>query len=212
MHQAITFHDPVKNFLEHINPFFGYFGERIHPERKSPYAFHSGVDIAGKNKTSVYAMLPGILEYSGYGLVNGKYIMLSHPHIITQDGYVLHTLYIHLSHMRFAFSAYQKMLREISLHTYPRISVPAGAELGGMGKTGASSYPEEYTHVHIQCELRNKEGHIVFLDPLRILTGKEYRNLTADTQHPEDFQDIYHTHRDRIHEHKLEAIWDMPAS
>lgn len=208
MYVSGNFSTPLENMKDAINPYFGFFGMRWHPEHMKPQSFHSGLDIEGTSKTHVRAIAPGILEYSGYGLINGKYIMLSHNHITTEDGYTLHSLYIHLSHTNIKFTSYQKMLREISLHTYPHIHVDQDNVLGGVGKTGASSYPEKYTHVHIQLELRNSKGDIVFLDPLRVLLGEEKENITADITTHDAFKNILKKYTDDIKVRGLESIWE----
>lgn len=202
----MTASDPVENMSTRINPYFGFFGKRWHPEHHES-SFHSGIDISGTSKTPVRAMASGILEYSGYGVINGNYIMMSHPQISTEDGFVFHSLYIHLSTIAVKFSAYQKMLREISLHTYPQIHITQDDILGHIGKTGASSYPENYTHVHIQCEFRNKEGAIVFVDPYRILRGEDIQNITAPCTDNDAYHAVYRDHIDDITDSGLEDVW-----
>ena len=61
-----------------------------------------------KSGRNIYPVLPGILEYSGYGAVNGHYILLSHPQIQTEDGYILHSMYCHLKKPLVKFNSYQK--------------------------------------------------------------------------------------------------------
>lgn len=204
LHAAAS--DPVVNMQSAINPYFGYFGKRWHPEHKES-SFHTGIDIRGNSKTPIVAIATGILEYSGYGVINGNYVMLSHPHIRTEDGFVLHSLYIHLSQATVKFSAYQKMLREISLHTHPRINVHQDDVIGYVGATGASSYPEGYMHVHIQCELRNSDGDIVIIDPYRILRGESVHNLTETCVSLEDYEQVFIDHAGDIQTHGLSEVW-----
>jgi murein DD-endopeptidase MepM/ murein hydrolase activator NlpD len=206
--QTTSFETPVRNLHKKINPYFGYFGTRWHPEVLTPDTFHTGIDIEGRRKSNVYAIADGVLEYSGYGLVNGKYLMMSHPSITTEDGFVLHSLYIHLHACTQKFTSYQKMLRQISMNTYPIIPIQKGDIVGTIGKTGESSYPEAYTHVHVQVEFRDTTGRTVFLDPMRLFGVEEAENMTA-TCSEKQFRDMYHTHRKDIIGRKLNDIWDM---
>lgn len=199
---------PVRNAEKKINPYFGYFGERWDLSDFSHHSYHNGIDIESRRKTKVHAMADGILEYSGYGIINGKYIMLSHPQITTEDGFTLHSLYMHLHHLDFAFSSYQKMLRQISLNTYPVIPVTRDAIIGSIGKTGESNYPDQFTHLHFQVEFRNKEGTVVHIDPLRVLGISPKVNMTVGLTTKKQFLDIYLKNRKDIFQRKLEKVWE----
>jgi murein DD-endopeptidase MepM/ murein hydrolase activator NlpD len=136
-----------------------------------------GVDFDGAPKTPIFPIFDGILEYSGFGAINGKYVMLSHPEIRTEDGFVLHSLYMHLRDLKVSFTAYQKMLREVSFNTYPQIPVLQDSQIGILGQTGnAKGYP----HLHLQLEFRNEAGDIILVDPLRALGFSSQDNLTKD--------------------------------
>lgn len=205
--QAQPFFAPVRNFEKKINPYFGYFGERWHPEMLLPGTFHTGVDIEGRRKTGVHAISEGVLEYSGYGAINGKYTMLSHPGIVTADGFVLHSLYLHLDKFELAFTSYQKMLRQISLNTHPIIRVRGGELIGGLGSTGASSYPDEYIHTHIQVEFKDGKGRTVFLNLFDILGMKVKQNMTAKTS-AKEFEKIFQNNQKDITDRKLKKVWE----
>lgn len=202
------FTTPIKTrFESRINPYFGFFGERWNPKTAEPGSFHVGIDIEAQRKTKIRPITSGILEYAGYGIINGNYIMLSHPQITSEDGYVLHSLYMHLRDLNIKFSSYQKMLREISLHSYPRI--PLGSEniIGTVGVSGQGSYPKGYVHLHVHLEFRDKNGNSIFIDPARILGLQQTENLTKDIKSRKQFVDLYVRNRTDIFERKLDAIW-----
>jgi len=201
------FSQPVPNVHKKINPYFGFFGNRWNPSTRQPGNFHTGIDIEGRRKTVVHPITNGILEYSGYGATSGMYVMLSHPRITTEDGFVLHSLYMHLREAKVKFSSYQKMLREISLHTHPRVSVSDDTVIGLIGDSGQSKYPDGYVHMHMQLEFRNKEGHIIFIDPARLLGLEKYGNETADITTEKAFMDIYVRNRKDVYKRKLEEVW-----
>lgn len=201
------FAPPVKNIQKKINPYFGFFGERWNPATRQPGNFHTGIDVEGRRKTNIYPISDGILEYSGYGVTSGKYVMLSHPEITTQDGFTLYSLYMHLRDTQVAFTSYQKMLREISLHSYPRIAVTKDTPIGTMGDSGQSKYPKGYVHMHVQLEFRNKEGDVVFVDPAGVLGLPQTNNSTADIASEKAFMDTYVRNRKDIFKRKLEQVW-----
>ncbi|MEZ4103386.1 MAG: hypothetical protein R3B55_02430 [Candidatus Paceibacterota bacterium] len=74
--------------------------------------------MSDKSKTPIKPILDGVLEYSGFGHVNGHYVFLSHPEIITEDGFKMYSLYMHLKQPLVKFNSYQKMLRQISFNHY----------------------------------------------------------------------------------------------
>ncbi len=208
LHRTKIFNPPVRNkFEQRINPYFGFFGDRWNPHTGEPGSFHIGIDIEGRRKTRVRAIADGILEYAGYGVVNGNYIMLSHPQIASEDGYVLHSLYMHLRDLDVKFNSYQKMLREISLRTYPQIPVKADSIIGTIGDSGQSHYPKGYVHMHMHLEFRDKEGRSIFIDPSGILGLEERENQTKDMKSKKQFVDMYLRNRKDIFERKLDAIW-----
>lgn len=169
---------PVRATADAIDPLFGNFGLRYHPVIHTPGYFHAGVDITVSPKTYVFPIASGILEHAGYGMVNGNYVLMSHPTITTEDGYVLYTAVMHLKQTLVGFSSYQKMLREISLHNYPRIELQPEHPIGIVGDTGiVAGY---HTHVHVQCELRNKKTkEIILLDPAALFGFEPGTNVSA---------------------------------
>jgi|GEM_PF-582843 len=208
LQKHFNFSLPIRNIVESkINPYFGFFGYRFDPGTYAPRSFHTGIDIEGRRKMHVRSIANGILEYSGYGIINGNYVMISHPEIVSEDGYVLHSLYMHLRNVSIKFSSYQKMLREISLRTYPRIPIMGDQLIGTIGGTGESSYPKGYVHMHLQLEFRNKEGKSIFIDPARVLGFSMYENITSTIETKKSFADMYVRNRKDIFDRNLEPIW-----
>jgi murein DD-endopeptidase MepM/ murein hydrolase activator NlpD len=206
--QSGFFIPPIRtNFDKKVNPYFGRFGARWNVAEFKKKSFHNGIDVEGRRKTKLHAMADGVLEHAGYGVINGKYIMLSHPQVTTEDGFVLHSLYMHLSDYSISFTSYQKMLRQISLNTYPVVHVEKDATLGSIGKTGVSSYPDQFTHAHIQIDFKDPEGRIIHIDPLRVLGVGHLKNLTADLGTEKQFFDVYLKNRKDIFKRKLQEVW-----
>lgn len=180
------FQTPIANIEEHINPYFGYFGMRYHPTKFEPSYYHLGIDISGKAKTPIYPIHRSVLEYSGYATVNGNYVFLSHPDIVTEDGFKLYSLYMHLKTCAVKFTSYQKMLRQISFNHYPTIPISRETILGGMGSSGNSD--GTHVHLHLQIEFRDEKGNIIVLDPARVLGLKNNTNLSAPIHNTEEFE------------------------
>jgi murein DD-endopeptidase MepM/ murein hydrolase activator NlpD len=194
---------PFSDADKKINPYFGYFGSRFHPRKKEPHYFHAGVDFDGAPKTKVFPVAKGILEYSGFGVVNGKYVMISHPEIKTEDGFVLHSLYMHLKDLKVGFNSYQKMLREVSFNTYPQIEVNKDCELGIMGQTGnAKGYP----HLHLQLEFRNEKGDIVLIDPLQAMGLPPGESLSRDIETEKQYENFVEKYRNNMIKSNLRAF------
>ena len=197
---------PLGNdYPKHINPYFGYFGEQFHPILRQPHHFHLGIDLASPIKKPVYSSLEGILEYSGFHVGNGNYVMISHPDIVTEDGFMLYTLYMHLRDLKVGFSKYQKMLREISLRSYPNISITRDTLIGTVGESGNAK--GMYPHVHLQCEFRHKDGTIIAIDPAPILGIESQVNRTATLNTEEEFLRLYETDKKNICDHCVEKYW-----
>ncbi len=197
---------PVSAGSESVDPIFGHFGMRYHPVIKKPAYFHAGLDMTVPPKTSVFPMLPGILEYAGFGAINGNYVVLSHPDVVTDDGFVFMTSVMHLKECLVGFTSYQKMLREISLHTYPQIPLNNTTPLG---KTGNSGMVNGYhSHVHIQCELYHKATNTsVLLDPAQLLGFTSGENLSKDIRTDAEFVAFKDTHASLIHQFGLGQYW-----
>jgi murein DD-endopeptidase MepM/ murein hydrolase activator NlpD len=137
-------------------------------------------------KQEVKPILKGILEYSGYGAVNGYYVLLSHPHIQTEDGYVLHTMYCHLKKPLVKFSSYQKMLREISLGSYPLVEISDETIIGYVGNSGL--HPTEKNRLYLQCDFRKYDHKTIVIDPMKFYRRKDYVNSSADMICIEEFK------------------------
>lgn len=175
--QACNFISPVSGEVsEYIDPAVGYFGLRTHPlDDRRPY-YHIGIELTFKTATKVTPLASGVLEHSGYGAINGHYILLSHPDIVTEDGYVLHTMYCHLKKPLITFTSYQKMLREISLGSYPIIPVTDQEVLGVTGNSGVvqGGNPKLY----IQMDFRKYGEDPIVIDPFRVLAGVTKENTS----------------------------------
>lgn len=177
-----------KDFIHTLDSHFGFFGYRVHPVTRELRYFHSGIFLKLPGKQSIHPILPGILEYSGYGAVNGYYILISHPDIQTEDGYILHSMYCHLKKPLVKFNSYQKMLREISLGSYPEIPVSLPTVLG---KPGTSGLSVPHTGVFLQISLRKFGETPIVLDPLRLYQTTTVGNTTADITDAQDAQSLF---------------------
>ncbi|MCI5051325.1 MAG: hypothetical protein MRY57_03380 [Candidatus Pacebacteria bacterium] len=176
---SLKFHSPVlRNIKNYINPLFGYFGYRVHPVTKEPRYFHTGVSLDLKSGRKIHAILPGILEYSGFGAINGHYVLISHPQIQTEDGYVLHSMYCHLKKPLVKFNSYQKMLREISLGSYPELPIETKAILGTASTSGLSR--DHYPGLYLQLSFRKFGETPIVIDPLRAYFNEIIVNETAN--------------------------------
>lgn len=176
---------PLRDQVANIDPCFGYFGLRFHPVTHTPHYFHVGIDALGTLGTPIYPIGAGVFEYSGFTETNGKYVVISHPEIKTHDGFVLWSLYMHLSQVEIKFSQYQKMLREVSFHSYPTIPVPATQLIGKMGDTGdLRGMP---VHLHLQLEFRNRDT-IVVVDPAEVFWFPHHDNVSASVLTEAEFK------------------------
>lgn len=159
-----------------IDPYFGNFGFRFHPIELIPNYFHIGVDIMAEKGTKVCPVANGLFEYSGYEEVNGKYVMISHPQIQTEDGFTLFSLYLHLQNYNFHFNIIKKIFRKMGFYSLTKIPIKENDIIGEVGDTGnAKSIP----HLHLQLEFRNKNGVIVAINPALALDLSFKENLTS---------------------------------
>lgn len=187
-----------------INPYFGYFGLRFHPTQGIPHYFHAGIDFDVPSKTPVFPVTDGVLEYSGFGIIDGKYVMLSHPEICTEDGFTLHSLYMHLRDTKVAFTPYQKMLREVSFNTYPRIGVPSEMVIGTVGQTGNT---KGYPHLHLQLEFRNEKGDIVLIDPAQAFGIGAGENLSQGISNEKEYEKFLSIHQEKLAKSALRDLF-----
>ena len=205
MTERVDFHPPVTIKETTLNKFFGLFGMCYNPAHDIPRSFHLGLDFATSFREDVVPITQGVLEYAGYSLANGYYVMLSHPHIVSQDGFVLHSLYMSLHAIDVGFTKYQKMLREISLRTYPEIMIGSDTVIGDVGETGGGA--GLHTHMHLQCEFRHPDGRIISIDPASLLDMDMDANITEPVESVEAFADVYDEYTADIHQACLESYW-----
>lgn len=190
---------------EKINPYFGNFGTRFQPVSKTPQYFHLGIDISSPSKTRVSPIASGILEYAGFGHINGNYVFLSHPEIVTEDGFTMCSLYIHLKNYKVRFGPHQKMLRKISFNKYPAIKITNDTHIGDVGSTGNAS--GTHSHLHLQIEFRNETGKIIVVNPASVLNIPTHENLTKDIKDEEDFKNFFEQNKKQIKDFKVENYW-----
>lgn len=168
---------PVKegeSILSLISPEHGFFGFRTHPVTKEKKHFHLGIELAIGERKEIKPLFNGVLEYSGFGALSGNYVLLSHPNIQTEDGYVLHTLYCHMKRPLVKFSAHQKMLREISLGTYPIVPIEREKVIGLTGSSGKTAGTDPI--LYLQVDFRKFEHRPIVIDVLKLFEEKTYRN------------------------------------
>ncbi len=189
LQEHTIFDKPLPHIEDKIDPYFGYFGFRFHPNTQELNHFHTGISITDKPRRPVVPVCDGLLEYSGFDVINGFYVFLSHPHIQTEDGYVMHSLYMHLKKPSVKFSSYQKMLREISFHSYPKVLVERGTKIGEVGSTGIPD--GKHHHLYLQIEFRHPQKKtIVIIDPLRLYGLRPHSNRSSDFKSIDDFYDL----------------------
>lgn len=196
--KTISFKAPVPNFEKLINPYFGRFGMRWHPVIGSPHYFHIGIDINSPETTPFNPIEKGLLDYSGYANINGNYIVIRHPHIITEDGFVLHSLYMHCKTVNVEFSCFQKFLRRFICTDIPLSNLAIGQhEI--IGLIGSSGHKFKYTpHLHLQLEfIAMKKNIRVAVDPIRMYGHESSDNLSASLNNMDDFKLFY---KENFHE------------
>ena len=111
------------------------FGWRTHPIFNSR-TFHSGVDIAGPNRGSIYASNSGKVIFSGWYGGYGKVVIVDHGNV---GGKPTTTLYAHMS----------------SIKVSQGQTVNKGDVLGYEGTTGYSTGP----HVHFEVRINGKPNN-----------------------------------------------------
>lgn len=167
------------------NNLYGYYGLRMHPATFEPHYFHLGLEYDLEKNNEICAVYDGVLEYSGYNAINGHYVLISHPHIQTEDGYILHSMYCHLKKPLLKFNSYQKMLREISLGSYPEIPIHIGQKIGLAGTSGITQ--QGSPRLYIQFDFRKLDEVSITLDPAMIIYGNSKENISADIKNKEEF-------------------------
>lgn len=207
LREATVFDYPVPDIQHSINPYFGYFGFRFHPNTKRSRYFHVGISSTQDPRAGVVPVCDGVLEYSGFDVVNGFYVFLAHPHIQTEDGYVMHSLYMHLKKPLVKFSSYQKMLREISFNAYPKIMIERGTHIGEVGASGVVD--GLHHHLHLQIEFRHPhKDTVIMIDPLVLFGLKSQKNISADFESEQEFQELYKNQKQRLKELKIDKYFE----
>ncbi len=185
--------DPIENFADKINPYFGYFGYRWHPINFQPKYFHIGIDISEKIGHPIKTVYNGLLEYSGFANVNGNYVVVKHPDIKTKDGFVFQSLYMHCNDLNVKFNLLQKILREFvskSLTT-SNATILTGQNIATLGDTGNKL--GVVPHLHLQFEFVKDNKHIA-VDPLKLFNKASFQNLTASIISDTEFKSFYQEH------------------
>ena len=178
---ALSVNSPLRGeILSRINKEYGFFGSRKHPVTGKEHYYHIGVEIDARARQQVKPILNGILEYSGFHINNGHYVLLSHPQIQTEDGYILHSMYCHLKKPLVKFSAYQKMLREISLGTHPKIEIDSNTVLGLVGSSGETI--GDKPKLYLQIDFRKYGEQSIALDPMNFYSSGIHTN---ESKYPE---------------------------
>lgn len=96
------------------------YGWRVHPI-SGEKSFHNGVDLAADEGSAILCTMEGMVQHTGYDLLNGNYIILRHS-----DGVVTSCC-----HMQYVFVRAGEF-------------VEAGQQIGTVGQTGSATGP----HLH----------------------------------------------------------------
>ncbi len=188
-----------------IDPYFGYFGYRFHPVIMRPDYFHIGIDMMARKGEMVYPVANAVLEYSGSSTLNGNYILLQHPEIKTEDGFTLHSMYMHLNTFFIEFTLLEKVMRELGAKKLTTKKIfTDGKPIGEVGATG--NVRGIVPHLHLQMEFRNRAGVIIAIDPGKALGFTPQENFTKTIKSKAEFMDFYQQHKKNlIH---WEGLWD----
>lgn len=196
---------PLSKNIYSIDPDFGYFGYRFHPVNLKPNYFHIGIDIMGEKGESVFSTYEGIFEYSGFSNLNGNYVLLGHPEIKTQDGFVLYSVYMHLDRFFYSFRLFEKILRVMGMRKITDRKIEKFVVLGEVGATG--NIKGFVPHLHFQLEFRSEDGVIIAIDPARALGLDVKKNLTKSISSVEDFKKYYQENKARLS--KWAPLWNF---
>ncbi len=131
---GITWHMPIAYYSRVSSP----YGWRIHPVH-GDRRFHSGVDLAAPQGTSILAAQGGVVIKAGYSSSNGYYVTIDH-------GNGFQTSYLHMTH--YTVSKGQK--------------VTAGQKIGACGSTGISTGPHLHFTVYKNGATVNPANYIRF--------------------------------------------------
>lgn len=132
-----------------IKPVSGYisspFGWRRHPIFKSR-KFHTGVDIAGRNRSPIKASNGGKVIHSGWYGGYGKVVIIEHGEMATgtHKGKRFSTLYAHMNSTKVKVGD----------------SVKRGETVGYEGTTGYSTGPHLHFEIRIEGKPRNPKSFV----------------------------------------------------
>lgn len=162
---------PIHNQQLKIQEDWGHFGKRHHPTDNNLQA-HFGIYAIASQGTLIQAVAPGELFYSTQHLPQekippreGKFVILRHPQIQSQEGAQLFSLYMHLRLCRLGYNIWQKMLRRISSALFSK-KVNRASIIGELGATGNAKTLEPHLHLQLEFRLGNK---ILVINPEKIL-------------------------------------------
>lgn len=189
--------DPIENFADKINPYFGYFGYRWHPINFHPKYFHIGIDISEKIGHPIKSVYDGLLEYSGFADVNGRYVVVKHSDIKTKDGFIFQSLYMHCDDINVKFNLVQKIFREFISKALTVSNKPILAEqnIATLGDTGNKL--GVVPHLHLQFEFVKDNKHIA-VDPLKLFNKASFQNLTASLATETEFKSFFKEHSEEL--------------
>lgn len=131
--------------LRDISKLTSGFGKRTHPVTGERNKFHSGIDISAKSDT-VFSILPGFIEESGYNQTLGNYVRIKHGDVTSIYGHLL---------TRFVLNDE---------------SVTAGSAIGITGQTG------RVTGEHLHFTIKYRNGYLNPLTFLAKLVTVQARN------------------------------------
>ena len=118
--------------------------------------------------------------------------------MIAEDGFVLHSLYMHCKTVNVEFSCFQKFLRRFICTDIPLSNLAIGQhEI--IGLIGSSGHKFKYTpHLHLQLEfIAMKKNIRVAVDPIRMYGHESSDNLSASLNNMDDFKLFY---KENFHE------------
>lgn len=188
-----------------VDPSFGYFGYRFHPVNFRPRYFHIGIDIMAEKNAPVRPVAKGVFEYSGFSNLNGNYLLISHPDIKTEDGFVLYSMYIHLEHFTMRFNLLEKIIRELGGRRITNKVIKSSDNIGEVGATG--NIRGLVPHLHLQLEFRKSDGTVIAINPAQALGIASHENSTAQIKSLEEFKRFYQSNK--INLSRWARLWDF---
>lgn len=141
--------------LKDISKLTSSFGNRKHPVTGELNKFHSGIDISARGDT-VFSILPGIIEESGYNFLLGNYVSIRHGEILSIYGHLF---------TRFVLAGE---------------TVNTGFPIGITGQTGRVTGE----HLHFTIKYKNQYiNPLTFLAKLISAERRNYATAYKATQH-----------------------------